>query len=501
MSAFNAPYIVKFAGKRIPQEAFEKVMEEHKSMTGFAAALQVDQPDGTDQDQVLECFSQPETPPISEIMKQHDSYEEDLCIFVFADYPKKFGEESNQPFVILKSDEDEGDPILIAAIDGNFPSHDADGQDGAVIVADILRGTLSRFLKTSSDMNEMMEAIMTDPAIPRMVKGLYKDRCNIFLLAENGQTYLLGDNPDRVEFDWGWMSKACGYSEKKTETLIEKVKGVASQVRTFGSGRRTDAKAAPATETSAGSLQSASKEQTALHQKSNDDETHVVVSSPAGCTKDQGRTFYKRANDGIVPTGFKNHPEIKILRSRWEKLIADPAFIRDTGMKELKETEIEKIVSSNVTEASANEIIPKAPPAELKLHKEVFMKRPTVVKIVNEGRGIIDPKRQQETEDTYATYPEIAGLSSIMDLYAYDQTDWEDLIKRTPVLARIAIANLVGECIRRTPDAELNPVAAKPSASQQVKVTGTTGRTTPAPTTASSPPVKSGGVRTFGKGK
>lgn len=491
------------AGFTPPEEAIAKVMDEHKSLVGFASALTVEPPDlsGGDPTQVLETFVNTELPPIKEIMEHLEQYKDDYCILVFADFPKKFEEESYQPFIILKADDaDDGEPLLIAAIDGNFPAHSADGQDGAVIVADILRGTLARFLKNADDMDSMMTEIISDEAIPRMIRGLYKDRATILILAENGVDHIWGEDPLRVKFEWGWMSKACGYSEAKEETpkpgVVEKV---VSAVKTFGSGRRTG-KEAPVTQTSAGSLQSASSEQTVIHKETNADAAYLMVSAPEEATKDQTRTFYKRANEGIVPTGFKNKPQIKILRSRWEKLLADPAFRRDTGMKELKIQEVEAIVSSNITEASATEIIPKAPPTELKTHKDAFMKRPTVVKIINEGRGIIDPKLQQATEDKYATYPEIAGHSSVMDLYAYSNEDWLDLIKRTPVLAMIAIGNLVGECIRRTPEEELNPqVEAQP---EPQRATGTTGKAqVTVSTAAGKPPVKSGGVRQFGNNK
>jgi hypothetical protein len=322
-----------------------------------------------------------------------------------------------------------------------------------------------------------------------MVKGLYKDRASITLLAENGVNFTWGENSDHVVFDWGWMSKSCGYGEKKaTETIAEKVM---SRARSFGSGRRTEPKA-PTTDTSAGSLQPASAEQTVVHQTTakgsgGDDEAYIMVSPPQDYTKDQRRTFYKQLNSGLVPQGFKSNPppKVKILKTNWDE------YCKRTGIKPI--ADVEPIVSSNVEVKT--EIIPKAPPVELKDHKDRFMKRPTVVKITNEGRGIIDPKRIQATEEKYATYPEIAGHSSIMDVYAYSNEDISDLIKHDPTIAMILMSNLIGECIRRTPEEELNPKVEKTET--KVQATGTDNKVV----AAAPPPRKAaaGGARTFGR--
>jgi len=460
-----------------PQEAVEKLLDEHKSMIGFASALTVENPGEEDQ-QVLEIIIESEEmPPIAEVMKQLESYKGDLCLLTFGDFPKEWDGESEQPFVILRADptDEDSDPVLIACIDGSFPAHSTDGADGAAVIADILRGTLGRFLTTAENMTELVESIQTDPAIPRLIKGLYKDRASITLLAENGAIWTWGENPQRAEFDWGWMSQSHGYGQK---SVVQKA---TDAVRTFGSGRR--GKGSTKTETSAGSLQPATQEQTAVHASSGKtgdagDAAYIMVAAPKDWTKDEKRTFYKQLNNGLVPQGYKDSPQIKILRTVWDKYSKANA----AKLKVIADVEpVEPVTSGKV------EVIPKASPAELKLHKDVFMKRPTLVKITNEGRGIIDPKRSQEMEKEYATYPELAGLKSLLDVFAYSNEDILDLIQKTPTIAMILMGNLISYSIEHTPEEELNPPAEEPEViPEPLKKTGTDGVKKP------------GGARTFG---
>lgn len=472
---FNTVAILGLPNQAIPQEAFEKVMDEHKSVAGFTAALADEDPP------VLEVWSDTNFPSIKEVMDQDEKYKDVTRIFTFSDFPAEFSDESKQPFIVLefKDGEEEPVPLLTAVIDGTFPNFEEDGEDGAQAVATVLKGSFELAFSKVANVEELCEAIQTDPAISKMIKGLSgKNRQHITILSENGEVWTYGENPDLAKFDWGWMTKSCGYGVKSAgEKLTDAIGTAAKTVRSFSRGRRGGA-AEPSpgkTDTAAGSLPAAEQAGAASSDAGGDPDTmgdnslYVMWAPSPDLAKDPRRDAYKFVNAGIVPTNYKKNPppEVKVLRTK----VAE--YNKKFGIKQI--ADVEPIKQPDVS--SKTEIIPKAPPAEITAHKQKFMKRAVPVRITNEGRGIIDPKRIDETEQEFAMYHEIAGLSSVHDLHAYEFADWLDLAQNYPHLAAIALMNLDGEVIKRTPEEELNPAVDEPEVPEvEAKATGTQGR-------------------------
>lgn len=438
--SFKTRVLFSAAGHVPPQEAVEKLMDDHKSFLGFAASTAPEDTSG-DAQNVLEsfCNDQDDYPPIKEVMEQLEAYKADPCFLIFGDQTSKVEGDDEQPFVILRADpkDEESDVIALAFIDGEFPNFAKDGDNPFAVVAEILRGTLTRFMEQCEDIDELIEAIETDPAIPKLIKGLYDKRATITLFFENGtQLELAKDgNPDRFELPdgAGWISHPEGYGK---QTVVERVK------RTFGGKGKG---AAVSAEKKGESEQAGSKGERAG--ADNSASLYVTVAPPEWCKgKENRRSFYKAVNSGMVPSGFKDGPEVKVLRSAYD------SWVKANTPKHL--ANVEPISSQTKTEP---ETILKATPPEVTAHKE-FMKRVTPAAIVtNEGKTIIDPKRYETVEADLAKYSEVAGLPSTISIFAYTPEDVYTLITKHPKLATMAMYEVMGYAVERTPAELLNP--------------------------------------------
>lgn len=489
MSTYKTVVVGVQPGTLLPQGAFEKVTDEYKSLVGMAAAIETK--DGENTTQALEVFQAAgaDYPSVAQLMEEDMRYKDVFRLFVFADFPKDFDGDSEQPYVLLRGDpdDDESDPIIIAAITGSFSNHDSDGENGKNVVADIMRSSLARFMKNSEDMEDLVETVMTDPAMPKMFKGLHDDDDGaIIFVSENQQNWTWGSMPNKFEGEGFWMSDSCGYGK---QTIIEKA---TKAVRKFGGAKGADkstgtANAGKPAVTASNTSAAAADATSSIYDVSASDDPLYILFAPSAGTKDEIRDAYKRFNGGIVPTGYKQRPKVKILKKDFDRIC------KELGVRP---SVPEPVVSSN-TGDTKNDLVPKASVKDLAYLKDKFSQRPVNIKIVNEGRTVIDPKRMEETEKVYASFTELGGYESMLDhVTSFSFDDRLALATDSPMLAAIRMQELDNQIIRLTPVDVLNK---KPEKEAPLKATGTGGSQTASgtkPTGTNKPQ-----ARTFGKKK
>lgn len=197
--ATSGVIIEKKEGHVLPRELVEDALKMFPNSVGAA----------TIKDGSLHLIRQQATFDLDEFIKKQDQLKDTRTIFYFGRNDGSYMDEDLQPIVVL---EDEGDPILVAFLEGDFPG----GPPKTVHSNEyhLVDGYLAEKMEAlwdlcDGDMEKMM-AMMDKPATRKEMQNTWgAGGGTIVLMAVTGDMVVFSQNPDRIEGEWGWASDDC----------------------------------------------------------------------------------------------------------------------------------------------------------------------------------------------------------------------------------------------------------------------------------------------------
>lgn len=206
--SFKGTIVFRKKDAMIPEAFLELVFKENSA---FLSSAFID----TDKTMSMDAIADHALSDINdaqELVKDRDS------IFFLGNF--KEPEESLQPFVVLENDK--GEPILTAFLDGDFSNY-ADAKsansDAFHALNKYFRPRIEKWFKKGGLDNVLDE--LDDAATKEDIRNTFMGRGAILFFAVNGKhIFVQNKNPEYAEYPWGFTTNSHGYKEEAAKTSV-----------------------------------------------------------------------------------------------------------------------------------------------------------------------------------------------------------------------------------------------------------------------------------------
>lgn len=428
MADYSFIHACRLAGKKFPEGFLDALMKDN-SCAGVAiiegSRYDVTTVDGND---YLFTYLQNEPAMKTDVENLLAEYPDKDCILSFGKGPSPFPQDDVQPYVALFNTE--GETTLAVFTSGKgFEKYKSPNSSQYEAFSKLILPHIITAGKTHDDAaDETFTDLASNPTMATLMNMIAGEDGWITIVSNEGQNTWSGGTK-RNDYDFGWTTDACGWTDKTT---------VKPKATGFGGRPRPDGlKADPKTATSQVALQGATDEKTVANPDGVQGTDWDYWSPPSTWTKDQKRKAYANADridgtKGIVPDGYKDCPKIKIRLKKIEEI--PPPTPRPV-----------EVVSSNVNTIVDDEL-PVISAKSMGYLKNTFAKKGHVQATMSQGKVIVDPKRiERMTNDEWPTFVEKAGIEGLEDVKQalfYSNKERFDLITNTPDAAAALLGDV-----------------------------------------------------------
>lgn len=347
--------IIKEPNGVINEEYLKQVLEDY---SGCCGAASVDDND-------LDVNSTRGAADLKYLDNLQEKFLDKRMVFYFGNHPEGFPDDQMQPFTVL-SDQN-GDPVVITIIDGDFPGFEKSGSAYS-----------SAYHFTQDKLTDMVEALWnevegdTDELVKKMQEGPFKEELSnqlrrgaVVFMTYDDKVAVCQKTEAAGDFDGFWCSDKLGYSEGEDEEKKEEPK---EEPKKKGVVSRKPSKLVMAPPSAPGTgPQPPIPEPT----KKPDAQTppaaaYIMMRCPAEIIKNKDiKSWYEKFH-GVCPGNYKQRPEVRVDVSKiksaaaggsnWAKKVMEGQQVRPLA-------ELEKKINGG-SDPHVRPTLPVSPPTE-----------------------------------------------------------------------------------------------------------------------------------------
>lgn len=201
------------ANETIPPALLMKLLTENRSYLGFVVREAGSM--------VVERFDDIEDEPVEKHFKEFTGILENTKkfsrMFIFGQCPEEFETAEVQPWTIIK--DSKGSPMVVVAIDGDFPQHVGDGKTSEAFnyVNDYLGPKIEEMYALFGNDPSKLDTYLRGPAFGKDLALTYGHRAVFEFMPLVGLPFTQGKNEIGCEVTWGRASNVYGYTESVME--------------------------------------------------------------------------------------------------------------------------------------------------------------------------------------------------------------------------------------------------------------------------------------------
>lgn len=193
------------AGQTIPQAVIDAVTKEYNSCVGGA----------TVNDGVVEDYAVTDGVDLENFKTTVEQMKDDAVLFALGKYEKGFSQEDAQPFTLIKNKE--GNPILVAFLDGDFSNHVKSPQnhsDAYVCCQSFLLPLVNELYSDVGEDPDKLLGELKTKMFEKTMRGLGIGDKNVILLLHGSGELLdfCGPAHQKFPFEGGWASAKIPFS-------------------------------------------------------------------------------------------------------------------------------------------------------------------------------------------------------------------------------------------------------------------------------------------------